>query len=255
MLLKTNGVTKRFGGLVAINNATLGLAKGTIKGLIGPNGSGKTTMFNIITGVYNVDGGNITLDGVDITGLAPDKIVSLGISRTFQNIRLFKKMTALDNVLVGMHSRSKNNALSPILSYRQMMIEEKNMYERGMELLKYFDMGNNAKTSAGNLPYGHQRILEIARALAAQPKVLLLDEPAAGMNETEKKELIDTIFGIRKDFDVTILLVEHDMDLVMTLSQDITVINFGKVIAEGSPEEVQSNELVIEAYLGRDDNK
>ena len=253
MILELNHVTKRFGGLTAISDMSMRVPEHSIKALIGPNGAGKTTAFNLITGVYDVTEGSILFEGREISNTRPDKVVEMGICRTFQNIRLFKKMTALDNVATGMHCRSKNDLMSVVFRPLFTRTEEKEIYEKSMELLKYFRLDGYAKEMANNLAYGHQRILEIARALASQPKLLLLDEPAAGMNREEKVALVDLIRRIRDDFHLTILLVEHDMSLVMSLAEDITVLNFGTVIANGTPEEIQKNEQVIEAYLGRDD--
>ena len=253
MILEMKNVSKKFGGLTATNEMNMTVEDHSIKALIGPNGAGKTTAFNLITGVYQPTSGQILFDGKEITGMKPDKTVELGICRTFQNIRLFKKMSAVDNVITGMHSRMKNDSLNILFHYFKSKREEKEAYEKAMELLKYFKLDGKRDEMACNLPYGHQRILEIARALASKPKLLLLDEPAAGMNREEKTELVKTISNIRDDFDVTILLVEHDMSLVMTLAEDITVINFGTVIACGTPDVVQKDEQVIEAYLGRDE--
>lgn len=254
MILEMSNVTKRFGGLVAINEMNMSVKENAIKGLIGPNGAGKTTAFNLITGVYMVTGGEIVFNGKNITNTAPNKTVELGICRTFQNIRLFKKMSALETVMTGMHCRTQNDVLSVLFQFRKSMAEEKLIREKSMELLRYFKLEDKCQVMASNLPYGHQRILEIARALASSPSLLLLDEPAAGMNKEEKRALIDTIYHIREDFHVSILLVEHDMSLVMTVAEDITVLNFGTVIAEGTPNAIQSNDLVIEAYLGKDDD-
>lgn len=253
MILELKHVTKQFGGLTAINDMTMSVPEHGIKALIGPNGAGKTTAFNLITGVYDVTGGSISFNGMDITNTRPDKTVQLGICRTFQNIRLFRKMSALDNVATGMHTQSKNDMLSAIFDPVGTRAEEKQIKDKSMDLLRYFHLEDSANELASNLPYGHQRILEIARALASKPKLLLLDEPAAGMNREEKIELVDMIRKIRDDFDLSVLLVEHDMSLIMTLAEDITVLNFGTVIANGTPEEIQKNEQVIEAYLGRDD--
>ena len=243
-VLELKGVTKQFGGLTAVSEVDLKIEKNQICSLIGPNGAGKTTVFNIITGVYQVTKGDIFFEGRSICGCAPYKIVDMGIARTYQNIRLFKKMTAVENVMTGFHCRSRAGLFNIIYNRRKMLEEDRNIRKRSEELLEYLKIADLKDELASSLPYGHQRLLEIARAMATQPKILLLDEPAAGMNAQEKEELIRTIRGI----------VEHDMDLIMNISDDITVLNYGARIAHGVPEEIQNNEEVIEAYLGRSDS-
>lgn len=255
MILELRNVTKRFGGLVAINDLSMDVPDGCIKALIGPNGSGKTTAFNLITGVYQLNTGEIWYNGNNITNTAPHKTVSMGISRTFQNIRLFKKMSVIDNVLTGMHCRNNNDILSVLLRISKTRAEENAMREKAIGLLEYFNLADRQEELSSNLPYGHQRLLEIARALASEPKLLLLDEPAAGMNKEEKIMLTDMIRRVRDDFHLSVLLVEHDMSLVMTIAEAITVINFGTVIANGKSEDIQKNESVIEAYLGKEDDE
>ena len=253
-VLELKGVTKQFGGLTAVSEVDLKIEKNQICSLIGPNGAGKTTVFNIITGVYQVTKGDIFFEGRSICGCAPYKIVDMGIARTFQNIRLFKKMTAVENVMTGFHCRSRAGLFNIIYNRRKMLEEDRNIRKRSEELLEYLKIADLKDELASSLPYGHQRLLEIARAMATQPKILLLDEPAAGMNAQEKEELIRTIRGIRNDFGISVLIVEHDMDLIMNISDDITVLNYGARIAHGVPEEIQNNEEVIEAYLGRSDS-
>ena len=259
-LLELKGVTKRFGGLTAVENLDLNVEPHQIAALIGPNGAGKTTVFNMITGAYHVTEGTVTFDGKVINdekarnALKPHKIVELGIARTFQNIRLFKKMSVLDNVMTGFHSVSKNGMFNIIFNPIGANREEAENRKKALEILDFLNLTEIQDAKAGDIPYGTQRILEIGRALATKPKLLLLDEPAAGMNSTEKKELVKTIRRIRDEFDLAVLLVEHDMELVMDISEDITVVNFGRRIARGTAAEVQANEDVIEAYLGRSDD-
>ena len=253
-VLELKGVTKQFGGLTAVSEVDLKIEKNQICSLIGPNGAGKTTVFNIITGVYQVTKGDILFEDRSICGCAPYKIVEMGIARTYQNIRLFKKMTAVENVMTGFHCRSRAGLFNIIYNRRKMLEEDRNIRKRSEELLEYLKIADLKDELASSLPYGHQRLLEIARAMATQPKILLLDEPAAGMNAQEKEELIRTIRGIRNDFGISVLIVEHDMDLIMNISDDITVLNYGARIAHGVPEEIQNNEEVIEAYLGRSDS-
>lgn len=258
-LLELTGVTKRFGGLIAVEDLDLSVEEHQIAALIGPNGAGKTTVFNMITGAYHVTEGTITFDGKVINNerhgaLKPHKIVSLGIARTFQNIRLFKKMTVLENVMTGFHSVSKNGIFNIIYDPKSTRREEEENRKKALEILEFLHLTEIKDTRAGDIPYGTQRLLEIGRALATDPKLLLLDEPAAGMNSAEKKALVQTIRRIRDAFDLAVLLVEHDMELVMDVSEDITVVNFGRRIARGTAAEVQANEDVIEAYLGRSDD-
>ena len=249
-MLDVKNLSISFGGLKAVDDFSITIEKGQLYGLIGPNGAGKTTIFNLLTGVYKPDGGRILLDGKDITGHKAIQINQAGIARTFQNIRLFKELSVLDNVKVGLHNHHKYSTLSGILRLPSYYKVEKEMDERAMELLKVFDLDKEADTLAGNLPYGKQRKLEIARALATEPKLLLLDEPAAGMNPNETAELMKTIRFVRDHFDMTVLLIEHDMKLVSGICERLTVLNFGHMLAEGPTSEVLSNPEVIKAYLG-----
>lgn len=249
-MLDVKNLSISFGGLKAVDDFSITIEKGQLYGLIGPNGAGKTTIFNLLTGVYKPDGGRILLDGKDITGHKAIQINQAGIARTFQNIRLFKELSVLDNVKVGLHNHHKYSTLSGILRLPSYYKVEKGMDERAMELLKVFDLDKEFDYKASNLPYGKQRKLEIARALATEPKLLLLDEPAAGMNPNETAELMKTIRFVRDHFDMTVLLIEHDMKLVSGICERLTVLNFGHMLAEGSTSEVLSNPEVIKAYLG-----
>ncbi len=249
-LLDVQNLCISFGGLRAVDDFEIHIEKGQLYGLIGPNGAGKTTVFNLLTGVYKPGEGIIRLDGQDITGKKTIEINKAGIARTFQNIRLFKGMSVLDNVKAGLHNHYKYSSLAGIFrlpSWRKM---EREMDERAMELLEVFDLGGEADYLASNLPYGKQRKLEIARALATDPKLLLLDEPAAGMNPNETKELMDTIRLIRDQFDMTILLIEHDMKLVSGICEALSVLNFGRILAQGETGAVLNDPQVITAYLG-----
>ncbi len=249
-LLEVNNLGISFGGLRAVDSLNLEIEKGQLYGLIGPNGAGKTTAFNLLTGVYKPTEGIIKLDGKNITGKSTIDINKAGIARTFQNIRLFKELSVLDNVKVGLHNGYQYNTLAGILrlpSYRKV---EKQMDEKAIELLKVFDLDGEKDILASNLPYGKQRKLEIARALATNPKLLLLDEPAAGMNPNETMELMNTIKFVRDKFDMTILLIEHDMKLVSGICEKLTVLNFGRVLAQGETSEVLNDPQVITAYLG-----
>ena len=249
-LLEVNNLSISFGGLHAVDDFNISIQKGQLYGLIGPNGAGKTTVFNLLTGVYKPNEGKILLDGVDITGKTTIEINKEGIARTFQNIRLFKELSVLDNVKVGLHNHYKYTTMEGILRLPRYYSTEKAMNEHAMELLKVFDLDHEADFLASNLPYGKQRKLEIARALATEPKLLLLDEPAAGMNPNETQELMDTIRFVRDHFHMTILLIEHDMKLVSGICEELTVLNFGSVLTQGPTSEVLNNPEVITAYLG-----
>ena len=247
--LRLENVSKRFGGLLAVNNLDLHVPQGKILSLIGPNGAGKTTVFNMITGVYPPTEGHISYGDHKLNGLRSNRIIAHGIARTFQNIRLFKSMTVLENVQVGMHCRTKSGPVRALLKTAFEKLEEKEITAKSQELLDFIGLIAHQNDYASNLPYGEQRRLEIARALATQPEVLLLDEPAAGMNPKETAELMELIIKLR-DTGLTIFLVEHDMRLVMGISEMVTVLDYGQKIAEGTPKEIQKNETVIEAYLG-----
>lgn len=249
-LLDVKNLTKNFGGLTAVGDVTMHLNEGELVGLIGPNGAGKTTLFNLLTGVYEPSEGSVTLDGTLLNGKKPYKIASLGLSRTFQNIRLFKDMTVLENVLVGMANQNKSYLLSSFLRLPKFYQSEDALRQKAMELLAIFDLDGDAETLAKNLPYGQQRRLEIVRALATQPKILFLDEPAAGMNPQETAELTQLIRKIKEEFNITIMLIEHDMSLVMEVTERIYVLEYGRLIAHGTPDEIKTNQRVIEAYLG-----
>lgn len=251
-ILEVKNLGISFGGLRAVDDFSVTIEKGQLYGLIGPNGAGKTTIFNLLTGVYKPSEGFVKLDGIDITGKSPIDINKAGIARTFQNIRLFKDLTVLDNVKVGLHNNYEYSTLAGILRLPKFRSTEKLMNEKAMELLKVFDLDKEADYLASNLPYGKQRKLEIARALATNPKLLLLDEPAAGMNPNETQELMDTIRFVRDNFDMTILLIEHDMRLVSGICEELTVLNFGRVLTSGETSSVLNNPEVITAYLGED---
>ncbi|HIR47109.1 MAG TPA: ABC transporter ATP-binding protein [Candidatus Caccousia avicola] len=249
-VLEAENLSIVFGGLHAVDDVHFSLEKEQIMGLIGPNGAGKTTVFNLLTGVYTPTTGQIKLEGQSILGKKTHQITRMGIARTFQNIRLFKDMTVLDNVRAAMNQKMKYSAAAGILSLPSYWREEAEVEEKAMELLSVFHLEDHASDRAKNLPYGQQRKLEIARALAAEPKVLLLDEPAAGMNPTETAELMETIELIRSRFHIAILLIEHDMSFVMGICEHLVVLDYGRIIASGSPEEIRSNPKVIAAYLG-----
>lgn len=249
-MLEVKNLGISFGGLRAVDGFELDIEKGQLYGLIGPNGAGKTTVFNMLTGVYKPDDGSVVLDGKDITGKRTIDINKGGIARTFQNIRLFKDQSVLDNVKIGLHNYHKYSTLTGILRLPKYYKIEKEMNDKAMELLQVFGLEGEADYLASNLPYGKQRKLEIARALATEPKLLLLDEPAAGMNPNETKELMDTIRFVRDNFNMTILLIEHDMKLVSGICEELTVLNFGQVLAQGKTSEVLNDPQVIKAYLG-----
>ena len=249
-LLDVKNLSISFGGLRAVDGFEMQIEKGELYGLIGPNGAGKTTVFNLLTGVYKPNEGIIKLDGEDITGKKTIDINKAGIARTFQNIRLFKQLSVLDNVKVGLHNHYKYSTLEGILRLPKYKKVEKAMDEKAMEILKVFDLDGEADVLATNLPYGKQRKLEIARAMATEPKLLLLDEPAAGMNPNETGELMDMIRFVRDEFHMTILLIEHDMKLVSGICEELTVLNFGEVLAQGKTSDVLNDPKVITAYLG-----
>lgn len=249
-LLEVKQLTKHFGGLTAVGDVTLELNEGELVGLIGPNGAGKTTLFNLLTGVYEPSEGTVTLDGHLLNGKAPYKIASLGLGRTFQNIRLFKDLTVLDNVLIAFGNHHKQYVFASFLRLPAFYKSEKELKAKALELLKIFDLDSDAETLAKNLAYGQQRRLEIVRALATEPKILFLDEPAAGMNPQETAELTELIRRIKDEFKITIMLIEHDMNLVMEVTERIYVLEYGRLIAQGTPDEIKTNKRVIEAYLG-----
>ena len=254
-LLVAKDISISFGALKAVDSFNLEINSGELIGLIGPNGAGKTTVFNILTGVYNASSGEYTLDGENVIKTSTSALVKKGLARTFQNIRLFKYLSVLDNVVAAYNFRMKYGILSGMLRFPNFWREEKEAKEKAMALLKIFDLDKYAGMHAGNLPYGEQRKLEIARAMATEPKILLLDEPAAGMNPKETEDLMNTIKLIRDKFGIAVLLIEHDMKLVLGICERLVVLNYGKILASGDPKEVINNPQVVEAYLGKEEDE
>ncbi|GAA0724569.1 ABC transporter ATP-binding protein [Clostridium malenominatum] len=250
-VLTIDNLSKSFGGIKAVSNINMMIDKGDVVGLIGPNGAGKTTFFNLLTGMYTPTSGKISFEDLHLNNLKPYKITDYGIARTFQNIRLFKNMTVIENVTLGFHKNIKYGLLASFFKLPSFYKEEKRVYSEALELLKKFNLDHKKDELAKNLPYGEQRRLEIVRALASNPSLLLLDEPAAGMNPNETRELMELIRWIKKNYELTIILIEHDMSLVMNICDKISVLDYGTLIAEGKPEVVRNNPRVIEAYLGR----
>ena len=254
-LLVAKNISISFGALKAVDKFNLEINSGELIGLIGPNGAGKTTVFNILTGVYNASSGEYTLDGENVIRTSTSALVKKGLARTFQNIRLFKYLSVLDNVVAAYNFRMKYGILSGMLRFPNFWREEKEAKEKAMALLKIFDLDKYAEMHAGNLPYGEQRKLEIARAMSTEPKILLLDEPAAGMNPKETEDLMNTIKLIRDKFGIAVLLIEHDMKLVLGICERLVVLNYGQILASGDPKEVINNPQVVEAYLGKEEDE
>lgn len=252
-ILELKDVTKKFGGLTAVDGVNLKVEENQICALIGPNGAGKTTVFNMITGAYQVTSGDVIFNGESICGKKPHQIVEKGIARTFQNIRLFKSATVLENVMTGFHCKTKTGMFNVIFNYRKCMQEEAECREKALEILRFLGLEDVKNLEARNIPYGHQRLLEIGRALATSPKLLLLDEPAAGLNPVEVEDFIELLKKIREIRDLTILLIEHRLKVVNTLSDEVFVLNFGELLTHGTPEEVQNHPKVIEAYMGEEE--
>ena len=248
-MLRINSITKIFGGLTALEDVSLSISKGSITGIIGPNGAGKTTLFNIVTGLYTQTSGEVYLDGKNISLFAPEALAGLGLVRTFQNVELFGQMTVLENVMVGLHTKSKSGIISCSFKLPGQIKEERYIKKKALHWLEFTGMADAAEIKANNLPFGKGRLLEISRALAVEPKLILMDEPAAGLNSRETSVLANLIRKIR-EFGITIVLVEHDMELVMDICDSIVVLNLGKKLAEGTPREIQDNATVIAAYLG-----
>lgn len=251
MLLEVSNLTKSFGGITAVRDVTLNIPEGSISAIIGPNGAGKTTFFNLLTGIYRPTSGTITFDGRSLVGLRPDQVNAAGIARTFQNIRLFPAMTAIENIMVGMHSRLKISVIDSLLRNDGFRRQEQDVSDRARDLLSFVGLLYKANEISRNLPYGDQRRLEIARALASTPRLILLDEPTAGMNPQESTEAMRLFRRVRDELGITVVLIEHDMTVVMGISEHISVLDYGQKIAEGTPGEIAANARVIEAYLGR----
>lgn len=250
-LLEVNNVTKRFGGLTAVSDVSLAIEERSISAIIGPNGAGKTTFFNLLTGIYRPDSGTIRFDGRSLIGLRPDQVNGAGMSRTFQNIRLFPGMTVLENVMVGMHSRLNVSLVQTLTRLGGFTQQERRVREKASDLLRFVGLGGKGDEVSRNLPYGDQRRIELARALASDPKLILLDEPTAGMNPNETVEAMTLFRRVRDELGVTVVLIEHDMRVVMGISERISVLDYGQKIAEGTPAEIRANPRVVEAYLGR----
>jgi branched-chain amino acid transport system ATP-binding protein len=251
MLLEVNNLVKSFGGIRAVRDVTVLIAENSISSIIGPNGAGKTTLFNLLTGIYRPDSGTINFNGRSLIGLRPDQVNAAGVSRTFQSIRLFPTMTLLENVMVGMHSRLNVSIWQTLLRPRSFYVQEEHVQEKARDLLRFVGLAGKGDEISRNLPYGDQRRVEIARALASDPKLILLDEPTAGMNPNESDSAVALFRRIRDELGITVVLIEHDMRVVMGISEHIDVLDYGQKIAEGTPDEIRSNTRVIEAYLGR----